>query len=56
MDREKLINRIRRDRISLVHIPSTSSDQERKKLVQDFTRQIEQQRLKGEAIILYLGS
>ena len=54
MDREKIVRKIRTDKLDLVHIPSTSSDQERKKLIQDFIKRVETIKTAGESVLLFV--
>lgn len=54
MDKEKIIRKIRTDKLDLVHIPSTSSDQERKKLIQDFIKKIDTIKTTGESALLFV--
>jgi hypothetical protein len=54
MDREKLINKIRKDRIEIVHIPSTYTDQDRRKIIQDFSRKVEGIKSTGESVLIFL--
>ena len=54
MDKEKLISRLRKDKFQLVPIPSTISDQERKKIIQDFARKLEATKSSGESILVFI--
>jgi hypothetical protein len=54
MDREKLISKIRKDRIEIVHIPSTYTDQDRRKIIQDFSRKVEGIKSTGESVLIFL--
>jgi hypothetical protein len=56
MDKERIISRIRKDRIELATIPSTASDQERKKIIQEFSRKLEGIKPTGESILIFLRS
>ena len=54
MDREKIVNRVRKENLELVHIPSTVSDQDRRKIVQDFAKKVEGIRSSSESILLFI--
>ena len=54
MDKEKLINRIRKDKIEIMTIPSTTKDQDRRKAIQGFAKRIEGIKTSNESLILFI--
>ena len=54
MDKEKLISRIRREKVEAISIPSTATTQEQKKIIQGFAKRIESMKTAGESLLLFI--